>query len=180
MKKTVCFFSVITAVVITICYMRIGGIEGNASALSKVGLSHPVFFCLWGVSTYFALAFNLHTAYGKTKYKFYIPLLAVSLVGMVLTLTCRFEYSNFPVYMAHCVGSLTFSAVMGVSVFLLFQLTKRYVSAVISGVVLLADLVLLLIYKETALIEVVPVFVGYVLLLINNLRKENVKIEAVR
>lgn len=177
-KKIFCLLSVITAVIITICYLSVTGISGNESALSKVGLVHPVMFTLWGISTYFALAFNIHIGFSKTKYKLYIPLLAVSLLGMILTLCCDFDYSVYPEYLAHCIGSLTFSAVTGITVFLLFILTKNYISAVICGVVLITDLVLLVIFKETALIEVVPVFAGYVLLLIHNLKGEKVKIEA--
>lgn len=178
MKKTICVISVIVAAAITILYVRIGGIFGNESALSKTGLSHPIFFSLWGISTYCALAFNLYVGYSKTKYKFYIPFLAVSLVGMILTITCDFDYSIYPQYIAHCIGSLTFSAVTGISVFLLLLLTKKYAMAIVCGFVLLADLIFLLIFKETALIEVVPVFVGYILLLINNLKGERVKIAA--
>lgn len=177
-KRIACLISVIAAVIITVCYLRITGLFGNESALSKVGLVHPVMFALWGISTYFALAFNIHIGFSKTKYKFYIFLLAVSLLGMILTLCCDFDYSEYSQYLAHCIGSLAFSAVTGITVFLLFVLTKNYISAVICGAVLLTDLVFLVIYKETALIEVVPVLVGYVLLLIHNLKGERVKIEA--
>ncbi|MGN1329239.1 MAG: hypothetical protein ACI4V4_06040 [Eubacterium sp.] len=158
--------------------MKITGLFGNESALSKVGLDHPVMFTLWGISTYFALAFNIRIGFLKTKYRFYIFLLAISLLGMILTLCCDFDYSVYPQYLAHCIGSLAFSAVTGISVFLLFVLTKNYISAIICGVTLLTDLIMLIIFKETALIEVVPIFVGYSLLLIHNLKGERVKIEA--
>ncbi len=177
-KRLICIISVIIAVGITAFYLHITGFIGNESALSKVGLVHPVIFSFWGISTYFAIAFNIFTGFSKTKYKFYIFLLALSFLGMALTLCCDFDYSVYPQYLAHCIGSLTFSAVTGITVFLLFVLTKNYISAVICGAVLLTDLVLLIIFKETALIEVVPVFVGYALLLIHNLKGEKVKIEA--
>lgn len=177
-KKLICLISVITAVAVTVYYMSITGLWGNESALSRVGLLHPVIFTVWGISTYFALAFNIFIGYSRTKHRLYIPLLAVSLLGMILTLGCDFDYNIYPQYLAHCIGSLAFSAVTGIAVFLLFVLTKNYISAVICGVVLLSDLVLLFIFKETALIEIVPIFVGYILLLVHNLRGEKIKIEA--
>lgn len=171
--------SIIVAVAVTVIYLSLGnGIFGNESALSKTGLRHPVWFLSWGIITYFALAFNLHVAYSKTKYRFYIPLLAVSFLGMALTVNCDFDYSLYPQYVAHCIGSLTFSAVTGVNVFLLFLLTKKYISSAVCGAILIVDLILLIIFKETALIEITPIFAGYILLLINNLKGERIKIEA--
>lgn len=178
MKKAVCIFTVTISVIITVLYLRIGGLFGNDSALSTVGLTHKPFFVLWGVSTYTALAVNIYQAYEKTKYKFYALLLFASLVGMILTLACDFDYSVYPQYLAHCIGSLMFSAVTGVNVFLLFLLRKQYIMSAVCGVILVADLILLLIFKETALIEVVPIFSGYALLLINNLKEGRIKIAA--
>ncbi len=152
--------------------MCIGGISGNESAFSKVGLSHPILFFVWGISTYIALCVNLYAGYKKTKYNFYIPLLFVSAIAMILTLICDFDYSRHTQYMIHCAASLTFSAVNAILVFALFLLTKKYLFTFITGAVLVTDLVLLLIFKETALIEIVPIFAGYILLLINNLKKE--------
>ena len=65
---------------------------------------------------------------------------------------------------------------MGITVFLLFLLSKSYILAAISGVVLIADLVLLLIFKETAIIELMPIFTGYILMSIHNFKKEKILI----
>jgi len=178
MKKIFCILSISASAVFTAYYLHFGGLFGNSSALSKVGLTHPVYFAVWCILTYSALSYNLHTAYAKTKYKFYIPMLIISGMGMILTLCCDFNYDIYPQYIAHCIGSLTFSALMGISIFLLFLLTQKYVFAVISGTILIADLILLIIFKETALIETVPIFIGYILLGINNFAKEKELIEA--
>ncbi len=180
MKKRICLLTVVIAVSITIYYLTFGGIRGNESALSTVGLEHPIWFAFWGISTYTALAFNIHTAFCKTKYKFYIILLIISAVGMVLTLSCDFDYDKYPQYLAHCIGSLAFSGVTGVSVFLAFLLNKKYILSAISALILITDLIMLLIFKETALIEIVPIFAGYIMLLINNLTLRKDKIEAIR
>lgn len=176
MKKAIGTITVIIAVIITVYYLTICGFRGNESALSTVGLEHHVIFTLWGISTYIALASNIAIAFSKTKYKFYIILLITGAIGMALTLSCDFDYENYPQYLAHCIGSLAFSAIMGVSVFLSFLLSKRYIFAAVSAVILISDLIMLLIFKETALIEIVPIFAGYIMLTINNLRKGKEKV----
>lgn len=177
MKRFVSILTIFIAVAITIYYLHFAGIFGNSSALSTVGLSHPIWFALWGASTYFALYFNIHIAFSKTKYKFYILLMIISLIGMILTISCDFDYSNYNEYLAHCIGSLTFSSVTGVTIFCLFIVLKKYSYAIICAIVLITDLILLLIFKETALIETIPIFIGYILLTINNLEKEKEAIE---
>ncbi|MCD7796479.1 MAG: hypothetical protein LUG95_02340 [Clostridiales bacterium] len=128
--------------------MHFGGIWGVSSAISKVGLEHRLLFCLWGITTFFALAYNICIAYSDTKYKFYIPLLALAGIGMIVTLSCDFDYSLYPQYIAHCIGLLGFSVVMGVTVFLFFLFTKQYVICGLCAIVLLADLLLLIIFKQ--------------------------------
>ena len=49
---------------------------------------------------------------------------------------------------------------------------------VASGMILIGDLVCLLIFKETGLIETLPIFAGYIMLSAVNLRRE--KIETTR
>lgn len=129
MRKAIGIITVITAVIITVYYLTICGVRGNESALSTVGLEHHTIFTLWGISTYIALATNISIAFLKTKYKFYIILLFLSAIGMALTLTCDFDYNKYPQYLAHCIGSLAFSVIMGINVFLSFFLTKKYLFA---------------------------------------------------
>ena len=180
MKKGICLLAVTIAILVTIYYLTFGGIRGNESALSTVGLEHPIWFAVWGVSTYTALAVNIYTAFCKMKYKFYIILLIISAIGMALTLTCDFDYNKYTQYLAHCIGSLAFSCTMGITVFLAFLINKKYILSLISALILITDLILLLIFKETALIETVPIFAGYIMLLINNLTLRKDKIEAIQ
>lgn len=180
MKKAISLISIIMAIAITVYYLTICGLRGNESALSTVGLEHHVIFTLWGISTYIALASNVAISFSKTKYRFYIILLIIGAIGMVMTLTCNFDYDNYPQYLAHCIGSLAFSTIMGISVFLSFLLTKKYIFAAVSAVILILDLIMLLIFKETALIEIVPIFAGYIMLTINNLSKGKEKVGALQ
>lgn len=173
MKKFICLFSCIVSGVYSVCYASLGGFCGNSGALSKIGLAHPVLFAVWGILTYFALALNIIIGFKRTKYKFYIALLVIALIGICLTVIFDFDYSKHNEYILHCVGSLTFSAVMGITVFLLFLVNKAYFFAVLSGLILITDLILLVIFKETALIELTPIFAGYIMLSIYNLKKEN-------
>lgn len=174
----------IVTVVYTIWYMHFGVCYENSGALSKIGLSHPIYFAIWGAMTYFALATGIIIGYKRyCKTKVYIPLLAISGVGMILTLTCDFDFDKKVQYYLHCGGSLAFSAVMGFTIFLLFLLNYKKNSlfkafTYLSGGILIIDAICLLIFKETGLIEALPIFAGYILLTATNLRRE--RIEATR
>lgn len=171
-------------VLYTIWYMHFGVCYKNAGALSKIGLSHPVYFAIWGIMTYLSLAFGITLAYKRyLKTKIYIPFLFISGIGMALTLIFDFDFDKKIDYYFHCTGSLLFSAIMGVTIFLLFLLNYKKdklfkALTYISGAILIIDLICLLIFKETGLIEAIPIFCGYIMLSITNLRRD--KIEATR
>lgn len=181
MKNIIGAVSSVTAFVYTLWYMHFGAAHKNSGALSKIGLQHHGFFVIWGVLTLFALAFNIIIAYRRyTNTKVYIPLLSVSAIGMMLTLCFDFDFTQKPDYYLHCIGSLTFSAVMGITIFLLFLLCYNKgkifrVFTVITALILISDLILLLIFKETGLIEAVPIFAGYVLLCAINFRRDRIE-----
>lgn len=177
MRKVFCIVIPVITVIYSLLYASLGGFRGNASAMSKIGLEHPFLFSVWGILTFISIAGNLVSAYSKTKYKFYIPLLITAMIGMLMTICFEFDYDKHTEYMLHCIGSLTFSAITGLSVFLLFLLSRRYIFAIVSAIILIADLILLLIFKETAFIELMPIFSGYILLGIHNLREEKEKVE---
>lgn len=183
-KEIISLILYCVSTVYTIWYMHFAPPYKNAGALSKIGLEHPVYFAIWGLLTYIALSFGLTLAYKKnTKTKAYIPLLIISGVGMILTLTNDFDFDKKLQYYLHCTGSLMFSAVTGITVFLLFLLcfkkdTMFKAFTILSGLILISDLICLLIFKETGLIETLPIFAGYIMLAFTNLRRE--KIEASR
>ncbi len=165
--------------VYTLWYMHFDLPWTNDGALSAIGLGHRFLFSVWGILTFASLAVSIITAYKRyTNTKAYVPLLIISGAGMALTLIFRFDYDLKPDYYFHCAGSLTFSIVTGFTIFLLFVLAKNRLFAVITAVILIADTVLLIIFKETGLIEAVPIFAGYIMLCITNLRRD--KIEAAR
>ena len=92
---------------------------------------------------------------------------------MALTLACDFDYAKQTEYLLHCAGSLTFSVLTGVCVFVLFLLnykrSKPYaVFTYIIGTILIVDLILLILFKQNALIETVPVIFALVTLPIVN------------
>jgi presenilin-like A22 family membrane protease len=101
--------------------------------------------------------------------------LIIAIIGMILTLSFDFDFDKKTDYYLHCIGSLTFSVVMGVTIFILFVICYnkdkifRFFTFVTAGI-LLVDLVCLIIFKENALIEVIPVFAGYVMLSTVNMR----------
>lgn len=168
MKRVLCIFTAAAAIIYSVWYASLGGFTGNEGALSKIGLTHPTLFTIWGVLTVTALFYNIIIGFSATKYKFYIPLLIIAAIGMALTLIFDFDYDSRTDYLLHCAGSLTFSAIMGITVFLLFLLSKSYILTAVSGSILFTDLILLIIYKETAFIELMPIFAGYIMLCIHN------------
>ena len=182
MKEKTLILSSAIAIIYTIWYMHFGELTTNAGALSKTGLRHPVYFAIWGLLTYTALHFGiLYTQsllYKIQKYQY--ALSAIALLGMILTITCRFDYSLKAEYYLHCAGSLCFSALTGISVFSVFLINFKKsnyfkVLTIIIGLILIVDLVLLLIYKETALIEAIPVLFGLIILPVTALKYRDIK-----
>lgn len=176
MKKFISVLSCVIAGVYSLYYASLGGYVGNKGALSKIGLEHPILFAIWGILTIIALDYNIILGFYKTKYKFQYILLSISLIGMIMTICFDFDYAKHSQYTLHCIGSLAFSIVTGVTVFLLFLLKKDYTFTIISGVILITDLILLIIFKETAVIELMPIFAGYIMMIIHN-NKEKLLIE---
>lgn len=171
MRKILLIIVCAIAIAFTLWYIHLGsGIEHNC-ALSKIGLYYPEKFTVWGILTFIGIYGNLLHAY-KTlleKYKFQYLFCFLSAIGMILTLACDFDYSKQTEYILHCCGSLVFSVSTSICVFLLFFLnfskSKRFaVFTYIIGTILIADLICLLIFKENALIETVPVIFALIIL----------------
>lgn len=165
MKKTLICTLSFAAAAYTVWFMHFGSLTENSGALSKTGLRHPILFAAWGTLTFFALFADGIYIYnrGSKKFKaFFIALCTVSFIGMVLTLCFKFDYDLRIQYYLHCAGSLAFSASSGAAVFLLFLINfkknKLYAAlTVVVGIILTADLIFLIIFQESALIEGVPV-----------------------
>lgn len=175
MKKIIYSLLSTAAILLTIWLMHFGSLTENSGALSKTGLRYPVTFAVWGLITYFALHLNI--IYGLQKIektnKLYYALSALAGTGMMLTIFCDFDYSLRTQYYLHCAGSLTFSAITGILVFILFlyQFHKNNIYkalTIIIGSILVIDLILLIIFQETALIEAVPIIFGLIILPIFN------------
>ncbi len=183
MKKTLSIIFCAVSFIYTLWYMHFGIPYKNSGALSKIGIEHKGLFVIWGALTFLALAYSIIIAYKRyLKTKLYIPLLAVSGIGLALFLIFEFDYDIMPDYYLHCAGSLAFSVVMGTTMFLLFLLCYKKglifkVFTFMSASMLLIDLVMLLIFKENALIEALPIFAGYIMLSIVNLRRDRIEIK---
>lgn len=164
----------------TIWYMHFTDPRTNAGALSTIGLDHPALFAIWGVGTYAVLYLLLYTLYNRqNRRRLCRGLLLAAGVGMVLTVCCPFDFQRHTLWLLHCIGSLTFSTLSGIAIFLcfLFLSKKRRAwlcAAVFWAALLIGDFILLLIYKETGLIEAVPVLIGVALLNIAIYQKEKV------
>lgn len=184
MKRALSIISVaisIATAIYTLWYMHYANPFKNEGALSTIGLSHKPLFIIWGIMTLLSLGLGITLAYIKnSKSRLYMPLLIISAIGMALTLLFDFKYDVKPDYYLHCIGSLAFSVFMGMNIFLLFLLNykkgKMYAFfTYVSATVLLADFILLLIFKETGFIEAFPIIMGYIMLGITNLRSEKIE-----
>ena len=99
--------------------------------------------------------------------------------GMALTVCCPFDFERHTLWLLHCIGSLSFSVLSGVAIFLCFLFSFKkgrfwQCATVFWAALMIGDLILLLIYKETGLIEAMPVLTGVVLLNIAIYQKEKV------
>lgn len=175
MKKTILTVVSASAVLFTLWYMQFGSLTENSGALSKTGLTHPVYFAIWGTLVFFGIYGNLLYSYKKTNinYKFKYFLCAASAIGMIVTVCCDFDYAKPAEYLLHCCGALIFSAATGTCVFLLFLFNYKKsrmfaLFTYIIGLILVADFILLLIFKENALIEAVPVLFALIILPVLN------------
>lgn len=175
MKKTICTFLSTVSILLTLWLMHYGSLIENSGALSKTGLKHPILFAIWGIITYLTLHLNI--IYGLRKIsranKIYYSLSAIAGIGILLTVNCDFDYTQRIQYYLHCAGSLTFSAITGILAFILFlyQFHKNNIYkafTIIIGSILIIDLILLIIFQETALIEAVPIIFGLIILPIFN------------
>lgn len=164
MKLIINTFLSVLAIAYTVYFMSLNELTTNDGALSKTGIAHPVLFFIWGILVYAALYANVFTLadiFHKIT-DFHIILAVASFVGMLLTLIFKFEYSLKVQYFLHCSGSLIFSVCTGVSVFItyLYGFKKNIFNSVITviiGLILITDLILLIVFKQNALIEGIPI-----------------------
>lgn len=172
------------AIIYTLFYMSLNEITTNEGALSKTGLKHPVLFFIWGILVFAAIYSNIFSL-SKIFFKItdlHIILAAASFVGMIFTLFFKFDYFLKVQYIMHCSGSLIFSVCTGIEVFITYlygakKNTFNTVLTVIIAVILITDLILLIIFKQNALIEAVPVIFALiampVTLVYNTIKKES-------
>lgn len=164
MKLIINIILSICAISYTVYFMSLNDLTTNNGALSKTGISHPVLFFVWGILVYTALYTNIFLL----AYKFYkitnlhIILAVASFIGMLMTLIFKFDYSLKMQYLLHCSGSLIFSVCTGIEVFITYMYgfkknTFNAVLTVIIALMLITDLILLIIFKQNALIEGLPI-----------------------
>lgn len=164
MKLIINIILSICAISYTVYFMSLNDLTTNNGALSKTGISHPVLFFVWGILVYTALYTNIFSLADKFHKitNFHIILAVASFIGMLMTLIFKFDYSLKMQYLLHCSGSLIFSVFTGIEVFITYMYgfkknTFNAVLTVIIGLILITDLILLIIFKQNALIEGLPI-----------------------
>jgi len=159
--------------------LAMSDIGGDCISYIRAAL-YLLLFALWGAGTYGVLYLLLYTMYNKQKRRGLCHgLLLPAGVGMALTVCCPFDFERHNLWLLHCIGSLAFSVLSGVAIFLCFLFSFKkgrfwQCATVFWAALMIGDLILLLIYKETGLIEATPVLAGVVLLNIAIYQKEKV------
>jgi hypothetical protein len=163
MKLIINIILSICAISYTVYFMSLNDLTTNNGALSKTGISHPVLFFVWGILVYTALCTNIFSLADKfNKITNFHIILVASFIGMLMTLIFKFDYSLKMQYLLHCSGSLIFSVCTGIEVFITYMYgfkknTFNAVLTVIIALILITDLILLIIFKQNALIEGLPI-----------------------
>lgn len=164
MKLIINIILSICAISYTVYFMSLNDLTTNNGALSKTGISHPVLFFVWGILVYTVLYTNIFSLADKFHKitNFHIILAVASFIGMLMTLIFKFDYSLKMQYLLHCSGSLIFSVCTGIEVFITYiygfkKNTFNAVLTVIIALMLITDLILLIIFKQNALIEGLPI-----------------------
>lgn len=164
MKLIINIILSICAISYTVYFMSLNDLTTNNGALSKTGISHPVLFFVWGILVYTALYTNIFSLADKFHKitNLHIILAVASFIGMLMTLIFKFDYSLKMQYLLHCSGSLIFSVFTGIEVFITYMYgfkknTFNAVLTVIIALILITDLILLIIFKQNALIEGLPI-----------------------
>lgn len=168
----------IVSTVYTAWYMQLGSIFENSGALSTIGLEHRLLFAVWGVLAQGAMIVNIETMYRSAgiSLKFYKILLIASTVGIGMTLVFPFDYDLRAFYVLHCTGAFLFTGANSGAILAYFILRRKVHPAfwVLFGLgcaVLAASLILLLITKETAFNETLPLFGAFALFAATNATK---------
>lgn len=164
MKKIINALLSISAIIFTVYFMSLNDLTTNEGALSKTGIEHPFLFFIWGLLAYISLYTNIFMLAGclQKVTRFHFVAASAALIGIIFTVVFKFDYSLKFQYFMHCAGSLTFSVCTAIAVFITylsgFKISKfNAVLTVAVGTISTADLILLIIYKQTALIEGLPV-----------------------
>lgn len=189
-----CLLLILFSLIYTVWYISHGNIFENSGALSTIGLDYPVLFAVWGVTSQITIALNTKNLYSNIpkKFKFTNILIALSTIGILFTVIFKFDYDLKVNYYLHCAGAFSFTVFNFLNIILYFIINYKKssvyrFSALFCFSAIITSLVLLIITKETALNESIPLFTAYIIFIINiifhgrnickNSKKEKTKIE---
>ena len=170
----ICLIFIVFSFIYTVWYISHGNIFENSGALSTIGLTHPVLFAVWGLTSQITIGINIKNMYGNIskKFKFTNILLFLSTLGIVFTVVFKFDYDLKVNYILLCMWAFSFTVFNFLNVILYFiiKFKDSFIYRLAEYLCLIAitvSLVLLIITKETALNETIHLFTAYIVFTIN-------------
>lgn len=171
-NEIVCMVVLVTSLIYAMYYIDIQ--NPLQYSLSEIGRSNWALFIVWSLLSGIAILLNVHRLYERTGYSSKIgkAFLYSGLVFLVLTFL---NMSKDPMYWyyIHVATAILFAvlAFASISLCLLYMAKKikayLYITVILFALILV-DIVFLIIYKQMALFESIPLVLCYVILFFTN------------
>lgn len=171
-NEIVCMAALVTSLIYAMYYIDIQ--NPLQYSLSEIGRSNWALFIVWSLLSGIAILLNVHRLYERTGYSSKIgkAFLYSGLVFLVLTFL---NMSKDPMYWyyIHVATAILFAvlAFASISLCLLYMAKKikayLYITVILFALILV-DIVFLIIYKQMALFESIPLVLCYVILFFTN------------
>jgi hypothetical protein len=171
-NEIVCMVALVTSLIYAMYYIDIQ--NPLQYSLSEIGRSNWALFIVWSLLSGIAILLNVHRLYERTGYSAKIgkAFLYSGLIFLVLTFL---NMSKDPMYWyyIHVATAILFAvlAFASISLCLLYMAKKikayLYITVILFALILV-DIVFLIIYKQMALFESIPLVLCYVILFFTN------------
>lgn len=171
-NEIVCMAALIISLVYAMYYIDI--LNPLKYSLSEIGRYNTALFVVWCLLSGIAILLNVHRLYARTGYTAKLGK-AFLYSGLIFLVATFLNMSKDPIifYWIHVATAILFSVLSFASIALCFIfMSKRKKSYLILTIILFAlllvDIIFLIIYKQMALFESIPLVLCYVALFFTN------------
>lgn len=171
-NELVCLSSIIVSLIYSVYYM---GLRNPLEySLSEIGRTYTALFIVWSLLVATAFFLNVNRLYERTGFKSKLGkgLMYAGLIFLVLTFV-NMKKDPIIFYHIHVVTAILFSVLSFASAAIcLVSVAKKSKVYLITTIVLFSivfiDIIFLIIYKQMALFESVPLISTYIVLIFTN------------